>query len=150
LLAAVASRVERLKHLARETPDAPASVELSPAEIGATLLLKRQHKKRTETVPDSMPTIAQPMRDREREVAERERRVRTSRRLRRRLFGRDAHEPQTRGARQMRIAIATTSSCRLMSTGRVCCYALAADPHPRERGERYVASKGYTPAAVKL
>lgn len=59
LLAAVASRVERLKHLARETPDAPASVELSPAEIEATLLLKRQHKKRTETVPDSMPTIAQ-------------------------------------------------------------------------------------------
>jgi hypothetical protein len=59
LLAAVASRVERLKHLARETPDAPANVELSPAEIQATLLLKRQHKKRTETVPDTMPTIAQ-------------------------------------------------------------------------------------------
>jgi hypothetical protein len=59
LLAAVATRVERLKHLARETPDAPASVELSDAEIQATLLLKRQQKKRTETVPDSMPTIAQ-------------------------------------------------------------------------------------------
>jgi hypothetical protein len=59
LLAAVATRVERLKHLARETPDAPASVELSPTEIEATLLLKRQQKKRTEIIPDSMPTIAQ-------------------------------------------------------------------------------------------
>jgi hypothetical protein len=59
LLAAVATRVERLKHLARETPDAPASVELSAAEIQATLLLKRRQKKRTEAVPDTMPTIAQ-------------------------------------------------------------------------------------------
>jgi hypothetical protein len=59
LLAAVATRVERLKHLARETPDAPASVELSEAEIQATILLKREYKKRTETIPDSMPTIAQ-------------------------------------------------------------------------------------------
>jgi hypothetical protein len=59
LLAAVAARIERLKHLARETPDAPASVELSDAEIQATILLKRRQKKRTEVVPDSMPTIAQ-------------------------------------------------------------------------------------------
>jgi Transposase Tn5 dimerisation domain len=59
LLAAVATRVERLKHLAREAPDAPASVELSDAEIQATILLKREYKKRTETIPDSMPTIAQ-------------------------------------------------------------------------------------------
>jgi hypothetical protein len=58
-LAAVATRVERLKHLARQTPDAPASIELSDAEVQATLLLKRQQKKRTETVPDAMPTIAQ-------------------------------------------------------------------------------------------
>ncbi len=59
LLAAVAARIERLKHLARETPDAPASIELSDAEIQATILLKRRQKKRTEVVPDSMPTIGQ-------------------------------------------------------------------------------------------
>jgi hypothetical protein len=59
VLAAVAARLERLKHLARETPDAPASIELSDVEIQATILLKRRQKKRTETVPDTMPTIAQ-------------------------------------------------------------------------------------------
>jgi hypothetical protein len=59
LLLAVAIRTERIKHLARTSPDLPASVELSPFEIHALLLLKRQQKKRTETVLDTMPTIAQ-------------------------------------------------------------------------------------------
>jgi hypothetical protein len=59
LLAAVAIRVERLKHLARTEPELPASIELSPAEIEATIIMKRRQKKRTETIPDSMPTIAQ-------------------------------------------------------------------------------------------
>lgn len=59
LLAAVAIRVERLKQLARNEPDLPASVELTPAEIRATIILKRRFKKRTETIPDEMPTIAQ-------------------------------------------------------------------------------------------
>jgi hypothetical protein len=59
LLFAVAVRVERLKYLARSSPDMPASVELSPYEIRALIILKRQQKKRTETVPDTMPTIAQ-------------------------------------------------------------------------------------------
>jgi hypothetical protein len=59
LLFAVAVRLERLKYLARSSPDAPASVELSPYEIRALIILKRQQKKRTETVPDAMPTIAQ-------------------------------------------------------------------------------------------
>jgi hypothetical protein len=59
LLFTVAVRIERIKHLARTSPDVPASVELSSHEIRALLLLKRKYKKRTETIPDSMPTIAQ-------------------------------------------------------------------------------------------
>jgi hypothetical protein len=59
ILFSVAVRVERINHLARTSPDLPASVELSSHEIRAVLLLKRKSKKRTETVPDTMPTIAQ-------------------------------------------------------------------------------------------
>jgi hypothetical protein len=58
MLAAVAVRVERIKHLSREQPDRPASDELSPSEIRALILLKRKYKKRTETIPDSVPTMA--------------------------------------------------------------------------------------------
>jgi len=59
MLAAVALRVERLKHLARTNPDAPATIELRPVEIEALKVAKRaRFKKRTETVPDDMPTIA--------------------------------------------------------------------------------------------
>lgn len=59
LLAAVAMRSERLKHLARQTPDEPASVELSPHEICALIVLKREQKKLKEVVPETMPTIGQ-------------------------------------------------------------------------------------------
>ena len=59
ILFSVAIRAERLKHRSRQEPDLPASVELSRLEIRALILLKRRHKKRTETVPDSMPTLAQ-------------------------------------------------------------------------------------------
>jgi len=59
LLFAVAVRTERIKHLSRTCPDLPASVELSPYEIQAVLLLKRDQKARTEVVPDTMPTIGQ-------------------------------------------------------------------------------------------
>jgi Transposase Tn5 dimerisation domain len=58
LLAAVAIRAERLKHLARNDPNAPASIELTPTEIEATILLKRRQKKRTESIPDGVPSIA--------------------------------------------------------------------------------------------
>jgi hypothetical protein len=58
LLAAVAARVERLKHLAREQPARPATDELSPSEARALVLLARKYKRRTETIPDAM-TIAQ-------------------------------------------------------------------------------------------
>lgn len=58
ILASVAARIERLKHLSRSEPDLPASVELSDYELRALLLLKRKAKKRTETIVDD-PTIAQ-------------------------------------------------------------------------------------------
>lgn len=57
MLAAVAMRLERLKHLARTQPTAPASVELSPIEIITLREQVRRIKKRTETVPDDF-TIA--------------------------------------------------------------------------------------------
>jgi hypothetical protein len=58
ILAAVASRTERLKHLARTQPDEPASIEFTKTEIRALIVLKRDQKKKTETIPDTMPTIA--------------------------------------------------------------------------------------------
>lgn len=41
ILACIAMRIERLKHLARNSPDLPASVELSQEEIDAVIVLKR-------------------------------------------------------------------------------------------------------------
>jgi hypothetical protein len=58
ILAAVAVRIERLKHLSRTEPNLPASVELTSCEIEALLLLKRQHQKKTEDIPDEAPTIS--------------------------------------------------------------------------------------------
>jgi hypothetical protein len=58
LLAAVSVRVERLKQRSRDQPDLPASEELSPLELRALILLKRDQKKRTEVVPDSVPSLA--------------------------------------------------------------------------------------------
>jgi hypothetical protein len=59
MLAAVALRVERLKHLARTQPDSPATVELSPMEIDALRAAKRtRFKKRTETITDAIPSIS--------------------------------------------------------------------------------------------
>lgn len=60
VLASVAMRVERLKHLARNTPDAPATVELSEVEIDAIVALKRRKPKDYD--PDRTPTIAQAVR----------------------------------------------------------------------------------------
>lgn len=62
LLATVATRVERLKHLARNEPERPASVELSPIEIKALKLLKGRFKSRVEVIPPGTPTIAQAVR----------------------------------------------------------------------------------------
>lgn len=57
LLAAVASRIERLRYLSRTQPDAPATVELSEDEILALILAKRRIKNTVEQVPDEIPTI---------------------------------------------------------------------------------------------
>jgi hypothetical protein len=62
LLFAVAARTERLKTLARTSPDQSASAELSPYELRALLLLKRRQKKRTEIVPEATPSIGQAVR----------------------------------------------------------------------------------------
>jgi hypothetical protein len=59
LMAATAARIERIKVLSREQPDLPASHVLKPYEIRALILMKRKHKKRTETIPDAMPSLAQ-------------------------------------------------------------------------------------------
>lgn len=59
MLAAVAVRAERLKHLARTQPDAPASIALSPTEVEALRAAKLKHKARTEILSEGMPTIAQ-------------------------------------------------------------------------------------------
>jgi len=58
LLAAVAARIERMKQLSRESPEQPASIELTPGEIAAVLWFKRKYKKRNEVVSDN-PTIAE-------------------------------------------------------------------------------------------
>jgi hypothetical protein len=59
IMAAVAARIERLKMLARTEPELPAACELNDYEIRAVVMMKRKYKKRTETIPDTMPTIAQ-------------------------------------------------------------------------------------------
>jgi len=57
MLANVAARAERLRLLARTQPEQPADLELSPVEIRALILLKRESRKRNEVIPDAMPTI---------------------------------------------------------------------------------------------
>jgi Transposase DNA-binding/Transposase Tn5 dimerisation domain len=59
VLAAVACRVERLKLLARETPELAADAEFSEVELHALILLKRRSKKKTEVIPDTVPSIGQ-------------------------------------------------------------------------------------------
>lgn len=59
ILAAVAARTERLKHLARTEPEAPASVEFNLYEVNALIMLKRERKDRlTDEIPSSVPSIA--------------------------------------------------------------------------------------------
>jgi hypothetical protein len=59
MLATVALRVERLKHLARTKPDEPATIGLTEIEVEALRVAKRERfSKRTETITDAMPTIS--------------------------------------------------------------------------------------------
>jgi len=57
VLSAVAARIERLKILARTSPDLPASEELTSPELQALILLKQRRKKANEVLPKH-PTIA--------------------------------------------------------------------------------------------
>jgi hypothetical protein len=62
ILAAVAARVEALRHHAREQPDAPATTVLSSDEIDALVLLKSDIKSRKETITAEGLTIQQAVR----------------------------------------------------------------------------------------
>jgi Transposase DNA-binding/Transposase Tn5 dimerisation domain len=57
ILGAVASRIERLKQLARTQPELTAAQELSSFEIRALILLKRREAKRTEKIGDEVPDV---------------------------------------------------------------------------------------------
>jgi len=59
IMAAVAARTERLKHLARTQPETPACGELDIYEVNALIMLKRESKDRlTDEIPSAMPSIA--------------------------------------------------------------------------------------------
>jgi hypothetical protein len=62
ILAVVATRIERLKRLGRGESERPATDELTLIEIQVLIALKRVQKKRTESVPDGIPTMGQAMR----------------------------------------------------------------------------------------
>ncbi len=62
LAVVTAARIERLRVLARTTPDEPALGTFTQHEIDALILMKRRYAKRTEHIPDEMPTIAQAVR----------------------------------------------------------------------------------------
>jgi hypothetical protein len=57
ILAAVATRAEKLKHLSRQTPDAPASIDLTDAEEETLRLLRTEYGPRKERQPTQL-TIA--------------------------------------------------------------------------------------------
>jgi hypothetical protein len=59
MLAAIATRIERLKQLARTKPDLPATEELAEHEVEALVLLKQKRKKKNEEIPKGVPTISQ-------------------------------------------------------------------------------------------
>jgi hypothetical protein len=59
IMAAASARIQRIKLLSREQPDLPASAELTKYEIRALIILKRKHKKRTETISDDERTLGQ-------------------------------------------------------------------------------------------
>ena len=60
VLASVAMRIERLKYLARNQPEEPATIELCENEIQAIVVLK--DKKPRDYDPEKVPTIAQAVR----------------------------------------------------------------------------------------
>jgi hypothetical protein len=57
ILAAIATRIERLKYLSRQTPDVPATIELRPEEVEALKLDQKRRWTKPRRVPKE-PTIA--------------------------------------------------------------------------------------------
>ena len=57
MLAAVSTRIERMKQLARTRPDAPATIEFSELELDVLIALKQKWKKKTETIPNVTPRM---------------------------------------------------------------------------------------------
>jgi hypothetical protein len=62
LAVVTAARIERLRVLARTTPDDLALGAFTQHELDALILMKRRYAKRTENIPDEVPTIAQAVR----------------------------------------------------------------------------------------
>jgi hypothetical protein len=62
LAVVTAARIERLRVLARTAPDEPALGTFTQHELDALILMKRRYAKRTEHIPDEVPTIAQAVR----------------------------------------------------------------------------------------
>ena len=58
----IAARIERLRMLARTQPDGSASSEFTKYELRALTLMKRKYAKRTETIPDTTPSMADAVR----------------------------------------------------------------------------------------
>jgi hypothetical protein len=59
IMASVAARIERLKHRSRTEATLPASAELSEYEIQSLIFFKNKYRKKTETIPEEMPTLSQ-------------------------------------------------------------------------------------------
>jgi hypothetical protein len=59
ILLAVAVRIERIKHLAREQPNCPATDEFTQLEIRAAALLRFGRAARTHLAPGVVPTLAE-------------------------------------------------------------------------------------------
>lgn len=59
IMAAIAARIERLKHLHRTTPQGSGESEFTPCEIAAIILMKRRHRRRNEPEPTPDPTLGE-------------------------------------------------------------------------------------------
>ena len=57
-----AARIERLRMLSRIQPDVAADTEFTAYELRALTLMKRKYAKRTETIPDDIPSMADAVR----------------------------------------------------------------------------------------
>jgi hypothetical protein len=57
-----AARIERLRMLARTQPDLAADTEFTAYELRALTLMKRKYAKRTETIPDDIPSMTDAVR----------------------------------------------------------------------------------------